>query len=215
MNEYEIRRADNAPGKAAEGRVAGWHPASGDVRPDVRFRAAWSAARLFVRFDVRGDRGVRSVVEAPQGPVWTDSCVECFLQPSGAEGHFNFEANAGGTLHFSYILDPRRLPEGGYARWVLPPPAACARVAVRASLPRRVEPALPGPVDWSVEMEIPFALLSDLAGVPCAPKSGDVWRGNFFHCGDAAPHPRWGAWCDVGEKLDFHQPDRFGALVFA
>ena len=65
------------------------------------------------------------------------------------------------------------------------------------------------------EGEIPLDLLEEFAGVPCRPGPGDEWRGNFFHCGDETPSPRWGAWSDVGAVLDFHQPGRFGVLRFA
>ena len=64
-------------------------------------------------------------------------------------------------------------------------------------------------------MSVPLDLLAALSGAPCRPRPGDVWRGNFFHCGDETPFPRWGAWSGVGERLDFHQPDRFGMLLFA
>jgi hypothetical protein len=226
---YEVRAAaappdpgvapGAAPGggweAAAEGRIAAWHPRSGAVRPDVRFRALRCDGRLHARFDVLGDRLVRSVATEPQGPVWKDSCVEFFVQPAGAAGHFNFEMNAGGTLHSSYIVNPRRLPGGGYADWMLLPAAALGRIRVRASLPRRIDPALPGPVDWCVALEVPLDLLEKFAGVPCRPEPGDEWRGNFFHCGDETPSPRWGAWSGVGERLDFHQPERFGVLRFA
>ena len=208
-----------APGAAwaesEEGRVADWHPRSGAVRPDVRFRALCGGGRIAVRFDVFGDRFVRSVATEPQGEVWKDSCVEFFVQPAGAAGHFNFEVNAGGALHASYIVDPRRLPEGGYADWAPLSPEWMARVAVRTSLPRVVDPPLAGPLDWCAEIAVPLALLAAVSGAPCEPRAGDEWRGNLFHCGDETPSPRWGAWSGVGERLDFHQPDRFGVLRFA
>ena len=208
-----------APGPAwaaaAEGRVADWHPLSGAVRPDVRFRALCGGGRIAVRFDVRGDRFVRSVATEPQGDVWKDSCVEFFVQPAGAAGHFNFEMDAGGTLLASYIVDNRRLPEGGYADWAPLPPEWMARVGVRTSLPRVVDPPLPGPLDWRAELSVPLELLEAVGGAPCRPRAGDEWTANFFHCGDETPSPRWGAWSGVGEKLDFHQTARFGVLRFA
>ena len=216
---YEVRLAAEADeaawSRAPEGRVAAWHPLSGGVRPDVRFRALCAGGRIAVRFEVRGDRFVRSVATEPQGPVWKDSCVEFFVQPAEAAGHFNFEVNAGGALHASYIVDPRRLPEGGYADWAPLPPEWMARVAVRTSLPRVVDPPLPGPLDWCAEIAVPLALLAAVSGAPCGPRAGDEWRGNLFHCGDETPSPRWGAWSGVGERLDFHQPARFGVLRFA
>lgn len=199
---------------SSEGRVDQWHPLSGAVRPDVRFRALCGGGRIAVRFDVRGDRFVRSVATEPQGDVWKDSCVEFFVQPEGAAGHFNFEIDAGGTLLASYIVDNRRLPEGGFADWAPLPPEWMARVAVRTSLPRVVDPPLAGPLDWCAELSLPLSLLAAVSGAPCEPRPGAEWRANFFHCGDETPSPRWGAWSGVGERLDFHQPGRFGVLRF-
>lgn len=199
---------------AEEGRVASWHPRSGGIRPDVRFRALCGGGRLAVRFDVLGDRFVRSVATEPQGEVWKDSCVEFFVQPEGAAGHFNFEIDAGGTLLASYIVDPTRLPGGGFADWAPLPPEWMARVAVRTSLPPVVDPPLPGPLDWCAELSVPLELLAAVSGAPCRPRPGCEWRGNFYHCGDETPSPRWGAWSDVGERLDFHQPEKFGVLRF-
>ena len=216
---YVLRLAaeadESAWARAAEGRVAEWHPLSGAVRPDVRFRALCAGGRIAVRFEVRGDRFVRSVATEPQGEVWKDSCVEFFVQPAGAAGHFNFELNAGGALLSSYIVDERRLPEGGFADWAPLAPEWMGRIRVRTSLPRVVDPPIPGPVDWRAEVSIPLELLAAVSGAPCEPRAGDEWRGNFFHCGDATPSPRWGAWSDVGERLDFHQTARFGVLRFA
>jgi hypothetical protein len=90
-----------------------------------------------------------------------------------------------------------------------------ARVGVRTSLPRVVDPPLPGPLDWRAELSVPLELLEAVGGAPCRPRAGDEWTANFFHCGDETPSPRWGAWSGVGEKLDFHQTARFGVLRFA
>lgn len=218
---YELRLLPGAEAdegawsRAPEGRVAAWHPQSGGVRPDVRFRALCADGRIAVRFEVRGDRFVRSVATEPQGEVWKDSCVEFFVRPAGMAGHFNFEVNAGGALLSSYIVDERRLPEGGFADWAPLPPEWMARVGVRTSLPRVVDPPLPGPVDWRAEVSVPLELLEAVGGAPCRPRAGDEWTANFFHCGDETPSPRWGAWSDVGDVLDFHQTARFGVLRFA
>jgi hypothetical protein len=46
---------------------------------------------------------------------------------------------------------------------------------------------------------------------PLAPLAGQVWRGNFYKCGDRTSHPHWAAWSPVDE-LNFHLPRCFGAL---
>jgi hypothetical protein len=45
--------------------------------------------------------------------------------------------------------------------------------------------------------------------------SGQTWRANLYKCADLSSHPHWGAWAEIGERLDFHQPSRFGEIAFA
>lgn len=191
------------------------HRAEGSgVRPRVEARVLWDDESLRVRFDLR-DRFVRCVRTRYLDMVCRDSCAEFFVRPAGVAGYFNFEMNAGGTLHASYVVDPRRLPQGGFADWTPVPEEWGRRVEVRHSLPRTVDPEMPGPVDWCVCARIPLALLEALSGVPCRPAPGAEWRANLYHCADESSHPRWVQWTDVGPALDFHQPGRFGTLRFA
>lgn len=225
---YEVRRARGGepsmepdprhlpPGweDAAEGRVERCAAAHSLFFPDMRFRVLWDEACLYVRM-VLHDRWVRSVVTAPQGPVCTDSCCEFFVKPAGSAGYFNFETNAGGCLLLAHVTDPRRLPGGGLA--AAEPVGAdwLERLEIHHSLPRVVDPELTAPTDWCICYAIPFEMLEDYAGVPCRPEPGAVWRGNFQCCGDATSHPRYCYWADFGPgEPNFHQPDKFGDLVF-
>ena len=76
----------------------------------------------------------------------------------------------------------------------------------------RIDPAIPGPVDWRLAFSIPFGVLVRAAGAR-PPRPGDRWRGNFYKCGDDTPAPHWIAWAPV-DALDFHLPRCFGDLVF-
>jgi hypothetical protein len=64
---------------------------------------------------------------------------------------------------------------------------------------------------WTVELAIPFADL----GLTRAPAPGDVWRMNLYRF-DPSAENRYAAWSPtLGERADFHKPDRFGYLEFA
>jgi hypothetical protein len=159
------------------------------------------------------DRWVRCVHLDYQSPVYRDSCVELFAEPVPGRGYFGFEVSCGGGLLLSHILDPARVP-GGFADFA-PVDAALGRaVEVVTSLPGRTEPERAEPLVWTAALRIPFSLFEALAGAP-APRAGQVWRANLFKCADDSSHPHWASWSPIGERLDFHQPARFGELVFS
>ena len=222
MTRYTIRRASSsldlaAPfatgdwGTAEEGRVAHFWPTSSAHRPEVRFRVLHDDTNVYVKFEVQ-DCYVRSLQMAYQGMVCMDSCVEFFVAPRVGAGYFNFETNAGGTLLLYYIEDPTRLPAGGFVKYT-PVPAACGRrVRIWHSLPAVVDPEIATPVTWGLGYCLPVTLLEDYTG-PLGRLSGQVWRGNFFKCGDHTSHPHWAAWSPIA-KLNFHLPECFGELEF-
>lgn len=208
--EYRIHRwpadadwrncTDPAWEDGVSGEVGYFRPESSSHHPKVTFRLRWDAAGLYGRFDVQ-DRYIRCRETEFNSPVCRDSCVEFFVQPGGSGPYINFEWNACGVLHASVVRVPRQD--------VSPLSAASGRrVQVCASLRECPAQDITGPVPWRLIFHLPF----DLFPVK-VPKTGDRWRGNFYKCGDDTSHPHWASWAPV-PRLDFHDPDAFGALVF-
>jgi hypothetical protein len=219
---YRVRRAAESPsftGNWSQGvwaeaeplRVDCFHPAGSEHRPVTEARLLFDAAHLYVFFRVQ-DRYVRAVADGFQGRVWTDSCVEAFLQPREDKGYFNFEMNCGGTLLLSYIKDPRRTPEG-FADFTPVSAEQTEGMHVYHSLPSRVDPEIEEPVEWRLEYGIPLSLFEAYIGERPSP-AGERWRGNFYKCGDETSHPHWASWSPIGEELNFHCPEHFGLLEF-
>lgn len=192
-------------------QVAHFHERSSDHHPQVEARQLYDDTALYTLFRVR-DRYVRSVQTEYNGPVCTDSCVEFFVRPRADHGYFNFEINAGGTLHCSYIEDPTRTPQG-FAKWEPVSAALAAKVRVATSLPRVVEPEIAEPTEWQLAFAVPLALLEHYVG-SLRPLTGARWRANYYKCADRTSHPHWAAWAPV-EILNFHQPACFGTIRFA
>jgi hypothetical protein len=190
--------------------LASFRPEGSSHRPRVRARLLHGPLGLHGIFRVE-DRYVRSVHLQPGSPVHEDSCVELFLQPRHEHGYLNFEINAGGTLSASHVTDHRRVP-GGLAAFSPLGPEELARVAVRSTLPRTVEPEVETEVDWELAFHIPLELVERRVG-PLGPLSGQVWRANLYKCGDATSHPHWASWAPVDER-NFHLPRCFGTLRF-
>jgi hypothetical protein len=117
-------------------------------------RVGQTSQGLFVAFECY-DHEVASVsrrITDRDGAVWTDDCVEVFLDPSGGRREpLHFIVNAGGTQ-----FDERGADPAWDRYWV-------ARTGV-------------APGRWTAEVYIPFASLDITAANPPAP----LWTGNFY-----------------------------------
>ncbi len=191
--------------------VAHFHPKSSIHRPIAEAKIAHSDAGLHILFRVL-DRFVRVANVGFQAPVWKDSCAEFFVRPGGAGGYLNFEMNAGGSLLVSFIEDWTRTP-AGFKKFSMLEAKWNDAIPRFHGLPERVEPEIVTPVTWSVQHTIPWTLFAEVAGA-ARPQRGETWTGNFYKCGDETSHPHWAAWSPVGEALNFHAPEFFGALAF-
>ncbi len=217
---YEVSRAFDPPpadllgerwwGTAPAAAIACVRPESTRADVQARARLMWSEAGLFGRFDVL-DHGVRVVRQGFGVDVWKDSCVELFLEPKAGRGYFNFEFSAGGAWLASHVLRPARAPDGRLLGARRLSPAEVAGARVRATLPPRVEPPMAGPVEWRLAFFLPWTVFA--AASLGRPLPGEVWRGNFYKCGDETPFPHWMSWSPV-DALDFHRPDCFGQMRF-
>ena len=147
-----------------------------------------------------------------QSDVYKDSCVEFFVQPKAADGYFNFEFNCGGALLASYITDPTRIA-GKVKKFIPLTPDDDLQIKRYSNMPRIVEPAITGHTVWFLGFSIPFAVLEKYTG-KLAEISGQIWRANFYKCGNETALPHWGSWSELSE-LNFHLPNDFGKIQFA
>lgn len=157
------------------------------------------------------DQYVRSIHTLFQSEVWKDSCVEFFVQPKVDGGYFNFEFNCGGALLASYVTNPTRV--NGILQEFQPlTPADDRQIRRFSSLAKLVDPEMPEPIVWHLEFSIPFAILEKYAGPPGA-VAGQIWRANFYKCGNETSHPHWLSWAPLRER-NFHDPASFGSIEF-
>jgi hypothetical protein len=145
--------------------------------------------------------------------VWTDSCAEFFVQPKPGEGYFNFETNCGGQLLLYYIKNPYRDAANVMQNTTPVKASQVTDVQVLSSLKVPYESVGDELVNWWVTVTIPIDFMQEYVG-PIADLSGQTWRANFYKCGDETPKPHFGSWSSIGEKLEFHQPNKFGTLLF-
>jgi len=225
MNRYVIARAENpvaltdawdAPSRknaeilTIEGQ---WlKPPATEHRPLTQLKLQWDDTALYGMFRVE-DKYVRSAVTEFMGPVCTDSCVEFFVAPAGGKGYCNFEINCSGVLHVSHIEDATMIPGKGFAVWRPWTVEEGNTVGIETSIKEMLPEERVGDCVWTVAFTIPLSTLLGVTGAP-APAKGTLWRANVYKCADKTSHPHWLFWNPIGDRLAFHQPDRFGEMLF-
>ncbi len=187
-----------------------FRPEGSDHRPRTLCKLLYDAANIFGIFRVE-DQYVRSVHTDFQSDVWKDSCVEIFIQPKEGTGYFNFEFNCGGALLASYVTNPSRV-NGCLKEFTPLTPHDDGQIRRFASLPAVVEPEIFKPLVWYLEFCIPLSVLEKYAGQLRSIK-GQVWRANFYKCGNETSHPHWASWSTLSAR-NFHDPASFGSLIF-
>jgi hypothetical protein len=225
MNEtaptYFVQWTDSLPLLSTTWNDAAWkisetadlnhfRPESSSHRPRTSLRLLHDGRSLRGSYQVH-DQFVRSVRTNYMDEVWKDSCVEIFLQPKPDAGYFNLEMNAGGAHLCCYIEDPERVP-GGFKKFTRLPAQMGQRIEVRSSLPRIVDPEIAEAITWHLNFFIPLDVFEKYVG-PLGNVGGQLWRGNFFKCGDEGSHPHWASWAPV-DIFNFHTPGCFGTIRF-
>ncbi|MFO7534467.1 MAG: carbohydrate-binding family 9-like protein [Kiritimatiellia bacterium] len=220
MPSYTIRSASAAPKpdsdwsdpvwqKAATAKIAWFHGKSEFRHPVTTVKVLHTPKGIHLFFRVE-DRHVIARCTRYQEQVCQDSCVEFFVEPPGNRGYLNFEFNCIGTLLLYHITDPTRKGKSFTLSRKVPRKLA-KTMTIHSTFTGKMKKAVPGPVVWFLQAFIPFSLFESLLG-PITPVAGSTWRGNFYKCG--SDHPHYVCWAPVG-KLNFHQPQFFGKLLFA
>ncbi len=186
----------------------------------TRIKMLWSERGLHIGAELE-EPHVWATLTERDSVIFNDPDFELFVDPDfDGLRYYELEINALGT-EWDLLL-PRRYSDGGEADhdWTL----EGLRTAVH------VDGTLndPGSEDrgWSVEIELPWAAVEQTI-----PAAGSSWRINFSRvewsvhiedgryvkdpAPDDQPHPEenW-VWSPQG-RVDMHQPDTWGTVVFA
>lgn len=192
-----------------------YHPQSHAQRPVAQAKMLYTEQAIHVFYQV-AESNILAKATKLNDPVWRDSCVEIFLKPKTDDArYFNVEMSCNGTLLASCVTDPTPTPQGPKGRTLITLEQA-SRVIVRSSFPRHhpVSPQRTTATIWQLGLSLPISVLEEFFG-PLGDPAGQVWQGNLYKCAEANSTPHWGSWSPIGERLNFHQPERFGQWRFA
>ena len=189
---------------------AAWQPlnprAAADDASPTRFKMLYSASGLYVLMDGE-DRTLTATFKEDFLDLWTEDVFEFFLWPDERYPvYFEYEIS---PLGFELpILVPNFGGQFyGWRPWHYEDKRQTQKaVSVRGG-PASTGAAITG---WTAEVFVPYDLLKPLSNVP--PKSGTRWRANVYRMDyDGGRAMSWN-WAPI--RGTFHQPDKFGTLVF-
>lgn len=138
-------------------------------------------------------------------PVYKDSCLEFFLQPTpeSDDRYLNLEVNAAGTILVG--LGKGRQDRVYLGADEVPPLHIYAETNLRDQVT--------GEWYWKLDLRVPMSWLAALFP-DFRPVAGTKMRGNFYKCGNETAHPHYGSWAYVrSEAPDFHRSQDFGWLI--
>ena len=205
-DDFTVDGAGRAPAwSKADWQLLAPRGAPGVAHP-TRFKMLYSATGLYVLMDGE-DRTLTATMKEDFLDLWNEDVFEFFLWPDERYPvYFEYEVS---PLGFELpILVPNLGGQfSGWRPWHYEGARKTQKaIAVRGGL-ATTGAAITG---WSAEVFVPYDLLKPLQNVP--PQSGTRWRANVYRMDyDGGRAASWN-WSPV--RGTFHQPDKFGTLVF-
>jgi len=214
---YTVARTAAAPEVLLAANDAAWSEAAavewGPAKHVTRFRALWTHAGLYLRFDAT-DPDPWHTMTRRNDHLWEEEVVEIFVDP-GREGrdYYELEISPANVVCEVRMIAPSPNKKQDFD-WRL------AGLQTRAEIHRDATGRTTG---WTATALLPWTGLEPLpsaAQVLVPPAPGARWRFNLFRIerpgGPAAPDKDVVAvaWSPTGEP-SFHVPRAFRDLVFA
>lgn len=182
--------------------VCNW-PDRASYVPDVKFAMFHDGDNLYIRYYVN-EQGTKAEILTPGGPVYKDSCLECFISPETGDGlYYNFEVNCIGVVDYScrrnrtdttrandeqraFVKTISSLGTEGFAEKKCDPYTLTVIINRKAFYKQNIETL-----------------------------RGQEFKMNVYKCGDDLKVPHYVSWQPIKiEKPNFHRPDFFVPVKF-
>jgi len=180
---------------------------SGPERERTEVRLCYDDKALYLAW-ICEDTDIQATFTNRDSTFWDEEVLEFFVTPKDLGRYFELQWNPLGGVFDAIItntLDQKGVSKSFAGDWSFTAKTMKHAVQVRGTVGNSSDKDQ----GWQVEVMIPFADL----GLP-PPKSGDIWRGNFYRFDRDKAFPveelSWSPTLLPG----FHQPSRFGFLKF-
>ena len=170
--------------------------------PKVDFIIAHTGKEILLKFFVQ-EQSVLALTAEDNGEVWTDSCVEFFIN-FDETGYYNFEFNCIGTALLGF-----RKEKNNFIRADKKIFDAIGRKSTLGNTPF---PEKKGNENWELTLNIPVSSffkhdIQNLSGIKA--------KANFYKCGDNLSVPHFVSWSPINNPTpNFHLEKFFGEIEF-
>ncbi len=203
MKTYQIKKAELADLPIESEAWLGANEDSISLYPWEGYQTNAPITKFYILYDEKGigikffSNEINPVGNANgmNTDVYTDSCVEIFLNaaPAQTDKYLNFELSVTGFMHLG-------LGAGRYDRELQYIDFSSLHIQTRI---------LEDNKGWEAKFFIPFDLLKNYY-----PEISPNWTGNFQKLCEDCEIPHLGCWNLIGtEKPDFHRPEFFGEIT--
>jgi hypothetical protein len=196
----------------------------GVKKPQPRFltraKIVWDDNYFYIAAELQ-EPHVWATITKRDSIIYYDNDFEVFIDPNGDNHqYYELEMNALNTVWDLFLPKPYR--DGGKAMdgWDI--------IGLKTGV--QVRGTLNNPADqdsgWTVEIAMPWGVLSEFAHKPCPPENGDQWRVNFsrvewkheivggiYRKVPKTREDNW-VWSPQG-VVDMHRPERWGYVQFS
>jgi hypothetical protein len=196
----------------------------GDKNPLPRFltraKMVWDDNYFYIAAELQ-EPHVWGTITKRDSVIYYDNDFEVFIDPNGDNHqYYELEMNALNTVWDLFLPKPYR--DGGKAMdgWDI--------IGLKTAVQVQGTPNNPADRDsgWTVEIAMPWDVLSEFAHKPCPPQNGDQWRINFsrvewkheivggiYRRVPKTREDNW-VWSPQG-VVDMHRPERWGYVQFS
>ena len=170
--------------------------------PKVDFIIAHTGKEILLKFFIQ-EQSVLALTAEDNGEVWTDSCVEFFIN-FDETGYYNFEFNCIGTALLGF-----RKEKNNFVRADKKILDAIGRKSTLGNTPF---PEKKGNENWELTLNIPVSSffkhnIQNLSGIKA--------KANFYKCGDHLNVPHFVSWSPINNPTpNFHLEKFFGEIEF-
>lgn len=171
----------------------------------TRFKVLYSEKGMYFLFD-NEDKRLTSTILEDFGLLFKEDVVEVFLWPdTSVPIYLEYEIS---PLDYELVILIPNL-KGGIQGWKPWNYNERNKVRHATSAQGGQKKSMAAVENWKAEFFIPFNLMNPM--IPETPKSGTVWRGNFYRI-DYDQETAYYAWQKTGGS--FHEFQKFGTLKF-
>ncbi len=212
---------------------AGWSDYFIDIEGDskekprfkTRVKMLWDSTYFYIAAQL-DEPHVWAKLTERDAVIFYDNDFEVFIDPDGdTHEYYELELNAFNTVWDLLLLKPYRDDAPVTNNWDINGLRTSVYIDGTLNDPEDVD------VGWSVEIAIPWQVLTECAHKSCPPKDGDVWRVNFSRVqwktdvisskyvkrkdsksGESLPEDNW-VWAPQG-LIAMHYPEMWGYVRF-